>query len=87
MTVLHKPNQGENPPLKAVFVNCVTIDHDNRVACAMLTTIKGERREPLWLLVPIDPSVVQSISAVTISYKEGYYEDVTLDRRSQRAAK
>lgn len=53
----------------------------------MLTTIAGECEEPLWLLVPVDPETAQSIKSVTINYKEGYFLDISLDRRSQRAAK
>ena len=74
-------------PNKAVFVNCVPIDDSNRIGCAMLTTIAGECEEPLWLLVPVDPETAQSIKSVTINYKEGYFLDISLDRRSQRAAK
>lgn len=60
-----------NSSRKPVFVNSRTIDPDNRVACAMHTSLNA--KEPLWLMIPLDEEVARDIHEIIIATSEEEY--------------
>ena len=62
---------------KAVFVQSIGVDDDNRVASIIQANVAGDSPEPFWLLIPINPLVAAEITHVTIHYGEDSYEVVS----------
>lgn len=53
----------------------------------MHTSIDVDVTEPLWVMVPVDPSTVSSIDSISINFSEGYSSSILVDRFSQSKAK